>query len=69
VAERFGAQHMTFAEGRGMIKHAQKKDLAAHGMSYITALTMQRVEQLLQMQQLQMQLCDETLHEVCDAAW
>jgi len=52
-----------------MIKHAQKEDLAARGMSYITALTTPRVEQLLQTQQLQMQVFDETLHEVCDAAW
>jgi len=60
---------VTLVGGRGMIKHAQKEDLAARGMSYITALTTPRVEQLLQTQQLQMQVFDETLHEVCDAAW
>ena len=38
VAERCGAQHVTFVGGRGMIIHAQKEELAAHGMRYITAL-------------------------------
>jgi len=67
VAERFGAQHVTFVGGRGMITHAQKEDLAAHGISYITALTKPHIEHLLREQRVQLELFDETLHEVYDA--
>jgi len=69
VAERCGAQHVTFAGGRGMITHAQKEALAAHGMRYITALATLHIAHLLQTQQLQMQLFDDTRHEVYGAEW
>ena len=64
VANRFGCQRVTFVGDRGMIKSAQKADLAGADFNYITALTRKQIETLEKNGVIQLGLFDENLCEV-----
>jgi transposase len=67
VAERFGAQSVTFVGDRGMIKGPQIEQLQRyqdHEFHYITAITKPQIEKLLQEDALQLSLFDQELGEV-----
>jgi len=64
TAERFGCEKVTFVGDRGMIKKANKEELNEAGFSYITALTKQQIESLLNHGSLQMELFDTAVCEV-----
>jgi len=64
VATRFGCQRVTFVGDRGMIKSAQKADLAGADFNYITALTRKQIESLEKKGVIQLGLFDEKLCEV-----
>jgi transposase len=64
VADRFGCQRVTLVGDRGMIKSAQKEELANTGFSYITALTRKQIETLENAGVIQLELFDTQLCEV-----
>jgi len=64
VAERFGAQGVTFVGDRGMIKGPQIQELDQAGFHYITAITKSQIQSLLKKNVLQMELFESTLAEV-----
>jgi len=67
VAERFGAQSVTFVGDRGMIKSPQIKQLQQykdHEFHYITAITKPQIEKLLREDKIQISLFDQELGEV-----
>ena len=64
VAERFGAQDVTFVGDRGMIKSNQIEQLNGQGFHYITALTKPQIEGLLTTKVIQLGLFDQGLAEV-----
>ncbi len=67
VAERFGAQAVTFVGDRGMIKGPQIEQLRQyedHEFHYITAITKPQIEKLLQKDKIQISLFDQELGEV-----
>ncbi len=67
VAERFGAQGVTFVGDRGMIKGPQIEQLQQykdHEFHYITAITKPQIEKLLKENRLQLSLFDQDLGEV-----
>lgn len=67
VAERFGAQAVTFVGDRGMIKGPQIEQLQQykdHEFHYITAITKPQIEKLLKENRLQLSLFDQELGEV-----
>ena len=64
TAERFGCEKVTFVGDRGMIKKANKEELNEASFSYITALTKQQIEGLLNRGSLQMELFDTAVCEV-----
>lgn len=66
VAERFGAQTVTFVGDRGMIKGPQIEQLQQynnHEFHYITAITKPQIEKLLQNNKIQLSLFDQELGE------
>jgi len=67
VAERFGAEGVTFVGDRGMIKSDQVKELGESGFHYITAITKPQIEVLLRQRVIQIGLFDEGLAEVSTA--
>jgi len=66
VAERFGAQEVTFVGDRGMIKSDQITQLNAppYGFHYITAITKPQIDALLEKKVIQLSLFDQGLAEV-----
>ncbi|MBU1566355.1 MAG: IS1634 family transposase [Proteobacteria bacterium] len=64
VAERFGAEGVTFVGDRGMIKSHQISQLNASGFHYITAITKPQIERLLETKVIQLSLFDQGLAEV-----
>lgn len=67
VAERFGAQSVTFVGDRGMIKGPQIAQLQQNNqdeLHYITAITKAQIEKLLQSNKIQLGLFDQDLTEV-----
>ena len=67
VAERFGAQGVTFVGDRGMIKGPQIEQLQQykdHEFHYITAITKPQIEKLLREDKLQLNLFDQELGEI-----
>jgi hypothetical protein len=64
VAERFGAQGVTFVGDRGMIKGPQIQELDQAGFHYITAITKSQIQSLLKQNLLQLELFESTLAEV-----
>ncbi len=67
VAERFGAQAVTFVGDRGMIKGPQIEQLRQyedHEFHYITAITKPQIEKLLQEDTIQISLFDQEVGEV-----
>ncbi len=67
VAERFGAQSVTFVGDRGMIKGPQIEQLQQykdHEFHYITAITKPQIEKLLREDKLQLSLFDQELGEI-----
>lgn len=64
VAEKFGAEGVTFVGDRGMIKGPQVRELGQAGFHYITAITKPQIRSLLEREVLQPQLFESTLAEV-----
>jgi Transposase DDE domain len=64
VAERFGAEGVTFVGDRGMIKSYQISELNSSGFHYITAITKPQIEGLLETKVIQLSLFDQGLAEV-----
>jgi len=64
VAERFGAEGVTFVGDRGMIKSHQISQLNSSGFHYITAITKPQIEGLLEKSVIQLSLFDQGLAEV-----
>lgn len=64
VAERFGAEGVTFVGDRGMIKSHQISELNSSGFHYITAITKPQIEGLLEKKVIQLSLFDQGLAEV-----
>ena len=64
VAERFGAEGVTFVGDRGMIKSHQISQLNSSGFHYITAITKPQIEGLLEKRVIQLSLFDQGLAEV-----
>lgn len=64
VAERFGAEGVTFVGDRGMIKSHQITQLNSSGFHYITAITKPQIERLLETKVVQLSLFDQGLAEV-----
>lgn len=67
VAERFGAQGVTFVGDRGMIKGPQIEQLQQyqdHQFHYITAISKPQIEKLLREDTLQLSLFDQELGEI-----
>ena len=65
AAERFGAKEVTFVGDRGMIKSAQIKELEGQGFHYITAITKPQISAMMGNGQIQLDLFDEKLTEIC----
>ncbi len=67
VAERFGAEKVTFVGDRGMIKKVQIEELnTEYKFNYITAITKPQIEKLINEKVMQLDLFDEKLVEVED---
>lgn len=66
VAERFGADNVTFVGDRGMIKSKEIRALNSESFHYITAITKPQIETLLKNDIIQMELFDEEISEVTD---
>jgi transposase len=64
VAERFGAEGVTFIGDRGMIKSHQITQLNSSGFHYITAITKPQIERLLETKVIQLSFFDQGLAEV-----
>ena len=64
VAERFGAQGVTFVGDRGMIKGPQIKELGQEDFHYITAISKPQIQSLLEKKVFAMELFDQCLSEV-----
>lgn len=64
ASNRFGCKKVTFVGDRGMIKSAQKKDLADADFSYITALTKSQIETLEKNKIIHLGLFDDEICEV-----
>ncbi len=67
VAERFGAQAVTFVGDRGMIKGPQIEQLQQYKdyeFHYITAITKPQIEKLLKEDRIQLSLFDQELGEI-----
>lgn len=65
AAERFGAKEVTFVGDRGMIKSAQIEELEEQGFHYITAITKPQITAMMDKGQIQLDLFDEKLTEIC----
>lgn len=65
AAERFGAKEVTFVGDRGMIKRAQIEELEGKGFHYITAITKPQISAMMGNGQIQLDLFDEKLTEIC----
>ena len=64
LAERFGADNVTFVGDRGMIKIGQIEALHGQQFRYITAITKAQVKKLIREEVLSLSLFDDTLCEV-----
>jgi transposase len=65
IKERFGCQSVTLVGDRGMIKINQIKDLNKVHFHYITAITKAQIKTLLSNGEIQMEIFDNKVHEVC----
>jgi transposase len=71
VVDRFGGKAATLVGDRGMIKGPQIEQLQAEealDLHYITAITKPQIETLLKQGRIQIELFDQTVAEVADAA-
>ena len=66
VAKRFGDREVTFVGDRGMIKGPQIKDIKNNDFHYITAITKNQINKLLNQGTIQLELFDEKLAEILD---
>ena len=66
VAKRFGDREVTFVGDRGMIKGPQIKDIKDNNFHYITAITKNQINKLLNQGIIQLELFDEKLAEILD---
>ena len=68
LAERFGVKQVTFVGDRGMVKRVQVEALDEQGFYYITAITKAQIQTLIREGTFQMELFEETVHEVVDGS-
>ncbi|MBN2372510.1 IS1634 family transposase, partial [bacterium] len=66
MAQRFGAEKVTFVGDRGMIKSVQIAELSNERFHYISAITKPQIEKLIKDGIFQMSLFDEKIAEVAD---
>ena len=64
TVERFGCEEVTFVGDRGMLKSAQREELAEVGFHYITAYTNSQIRKLIRDDIIQLDLFDEKIYEV-----
>lgn len=64
VAKRFGDREVTFVGDRGMIKGPQIEDIKKNDFHYITAITKDQINKLLNQGVIQLELFDEKLAEI-----
>jgi transposase len=65
VAERFGVKKVAFVGDKGMIKSTQIEALEEHGFNYITSITKPQIVAMVDKGQVQLNLFDEELTEIC----
>ncbi|CAL7960571.1 transposase [Gammaproteobacteria bacterium] len=65
VAERFGVKKVAFVGDKGMIKSTQIEALEEHGFNYITSITKPQIVAMIDKGQVQLNLFDEELTEIC----
>lgn len=64
VAKRFGDREVTFVGDRGMIKGPQIEEIKKNDFHYITAITKDQINKLLNQGIIQLELFDEKLAEI-----
>ncbi len=65
VAERFGVKKVAFVGDKGMIKSTQIEELDEHRFHYITSITKAQITAMVDRGQMQLDLFDEKLTEIC----
>jgi transposase len=65
VAERFGVKKVAFVGDKGMIKSTQIEEMEEQGFHYITSITKPQIAAMIDKGQVQLDLFDEQVTEVC----
>ena len=65
AAERFGVKKVAFVGDKGMIKSTQIEELEDQGFHYITSITKPQIAAMINKGQVQLDLFDEELTEIC----